>query len=112
MAFLEAGANVVVTYRIAEEFAAVVSAAQRIGATPPGGVSLDVTDAQAVQNFVADIVAKYGTLDILVNTVGGYAGGTNLWEVDPGTYGKMLELNLQAGFVLAQGVVPQMIRQK
>ena len=111
MAFLEAGANVVVTYRTAEEFTDVVSAAQRIGAAPPAGVSVDVTDAPAVQKFIAEIVAEHGALDILVNTVGGYAGGTNLWEVDSGTYGKMLQLNLQAGFVLAQAVVPQMIKR-
>ena len=111
MAFLEAGATIVVTYQLAEEFAAVVSAAQRIGATPPEGVSVDVTDAQAVEKFIAGIVAKHGRIDILVNTVGGYAGGTNLWEVDPRTYDKMLQLNLKAGFVLARAVVPQMIRQ-
>jgi NAD(P)-dependent dehydrogenase (short-subunit alcohol dehydrogenase family) len=112
MAFLEAGATIVVTYQVAEEFAAVVSAAQRIGAAPPAGVGVDVTDAQAVEKFIAEIVAKHGRLDILVNTVGGYAGGgTNLWEVDPRTYDKMFQLNLKAGFVLARAVVPQMIRQ-
>ena len=88
-----------------------MSAAQKIGATPPTGVNLDVTDAHDVEKFVADIVAKHGRLDILVNTVGGYAGGTNLWEVDPRTYDKMLQLNLNAGFVLARAVVPQMIKQ-
>jgi NAD(P)-dependent dehydrogenase (short-subunit alcohol dehydrogenase family) len=88
-----------------------VSAAQRIGATPPSGVSVDVTDSAAVEKAVADIVAKHGRLDALVNTVGGYAGGTNLWEVNPETYDKMLQLNLKAGFVLARAVVPLMIRQ-
>jgi NAD(P)-dependent dehydrogenase (short-subunit alcohol dehydrogenase family) len=111
MAFLEAGATVMVTYRVAEEFAAVVSAAQKIGATPPVGVSVDVTDAQAVEKCIAEIVAKHGHLDILVNTVGGYAGGTNLWEVDAKKYDQMLQLNLKAGFVLARAVVPQMIKQ-
>jgi NAD(P)-dependent dehydrogenase (short-subunit alcohol dehydrogenase family) len=111
MAFLEAGATIVVTYQVAEEFAAVVSAAQKIGAAPPVGVSVDVTDSQAVEKCVAEIVAKHGRLDILVNTVGGYAGGTNLWEVEPRTYDKMLQLNLKAGFVLARAVVPQMIKQ-
>jgi len=111
MAFLEAGATVVVTYQAAEEFAAVVSAAQRIGAAPPIGVGVDVTDAPAVEKLIAEITAKHGRLDILVNTVGGYAGGTSLWEVDPRTYDKMLQLNLQAGFVLARAVVPQMIKQ-
>lgn len=111
MAFLEAGAAIVATYRVPEEFAAVVSAAKRIGAAAPVGVSVDVTDAQAVEKFIGEIVAKHGRLDILVNTVGGYSGGTNLWEVDPRTYDKMLQLNLKAGFVLARSVVPQMIKQ-
>jgi NAD(P)-dependent dehydrogenase (short-subunit alcohol dehydrogenase family) len=111
MAFLEAGAKVVVTYVVPEEFVALVSAAQRIGSQPPAGVHLDVTDAQAVDKFIAGIVTQHSRLDILVNTVGGYAGGTNLWEVEPKIYDKMLQLNLQAGFVLARAVVPQMIKQ-
>jgi NAD(P)-dependent dehydrogenase (short-subunit alcohol dehydrogenase family) len=111
MAFLEAGATVLITYQQAEEFAAVVSAARTMGAAPPAGVSVDVTDAPAVEKFISEIVAKHGRLDILVNTVGGYAGGTNLWEVDPRTYDKMLQLNLKAGFVLARAVVPRMIKQ-
>lgn len=111
MAFLESGATVLVTYVAEDEFAAVASAAQKIGATPPAGARLDVTDAPAVGKFIADTSAKYGRLDILVNTVGAYAGGTNLWETDDRTYEKMLQLNLKAGFVLARAVVPQMIRQ-
>jgi NAD(P)-dependent dehydrogenase (short-subunit alcohol dehydrogenase family) len=111
MAFLEAGATIVVSYQAAEEFAAVVAASQKIGAAAPAGVSVDVTDAQAVAKCIGEIVAQHGRLDILVNTVGGYAGGTNLWEVDPRTYDKMLQLNLKAGFVLARAVVPQMIKQ-
>src|ERR1700694_1198712 len=106
MAFLEAGASVVATDRRAEDFAAVVSSAERIEATPPQGASVDVTDAAAVEQFVAGVVAKHGRLDILVNTVGGYVGGTNLWEVDPRTYDQMMQLNLKAGFVLARAIVP------
>jgi NAD(P)-dependent dehydrogenase (short-subunit alcohol dehydrogenase family) len=111
MAFLEAGATVLVTYVAEDEFAALASAAQRIGATPPSGTRLDVTDAQAVSKFVADAAAQHGRLDILVNTVGAYAGGVPVWESGQPTYEKMLQLNLMAGFVLAKAVVPQMIRQ-
>jgi NAD(P)-dependent dehydrogenase (short-subunit alcohol dehydrogenase family) len=111
MAFLEAGARVVATYVAADEFAAVVAAAQKIGAQPPTGAHLDVTDAPAVEKFVSDVVTKHGRLDILVNTVGAYAGGTSVWETDSKTYDKMLQLNLKAGFVLAKAIVPQMIRQ-
>jgi NAD(P)-dependent dehydrogenase (short-subunit alcohol dehydrogenase family) len=111
IAFLEAGGTVVATYREEDEFAAVASAAQKIGATPPIGARLDVTDAQAVGKFIAETSAQRGRIDILVNTVGGYAGGTNLWETDERTYDKMLQLNLKAGYVLAKAVVPQMIKQ-
>jgi NAD(P)-dependent dehydrogenase (short-subunit alcohol dehydrogenase family) len=111
MAFLEAGANVMVTYRRAEEFAAVVSSAERSGAKALDGAAVDVTDAAAVEKFVAGMVAKHGRIDIMVNTVGGYAGGTNLWDVDPRVYDQMMQLNLKAGFVLARVVVPVMIRQ-
>jgi NAD(P)-dependent dehydrogenase (short-subunit alcohol dehydrogenase family) len=111
MAFLEAGATVQVTYVVPDEYAATVSAAEKTGAAAPAGVIVDVTDAQAVEKCVAEIVARHGRLDIMVNTVGGYAGGTNLWEADPKTYDRMLNLNLKAGFVLARAVVPQMIRQ-
>ena len=111
LAFLKADASVVVTYRRVEEFAALVSAAERIGVAPPTGVAVDVTEAAAVDEFVADIVAKHKRLDILVNAVGGYAGGKNLWEVDPKTYDQMMQLNLKAGFVLARSIVPVMIQQ-
>jgi NAD(P)-dependent dehydrogenase (short-subunit alcohol dehydrogenase family) len=112
IAFLEAGATVVVTYRNAEEFAALLAAAEKIGATPPSGVSVDVTDIAAVDKFVAELVTKHGRLDILVNTVGGYAGGESLWDTNPRLFDQMLQLNLRAGYVLARSVVPQMIRQK
>ena len=36
----------------------------KIGAAPPTGVSVDVTDAQAVEKFVAATVAKHGRLSI------------------------------------------------
>jgi NAD(P)-dependent dehydrogenase (short-subunit alcohol dehydrogenase family) len=112
MAFLEAGATVVVTYRNADEFAALLAAAEKIGATPPSGVSVDVTEAAAVDKFIAELVTKYGRLDILVNTVGGYAGGESLWDTNPRLFDHMIQLNLRAGYVLARPVVPQMIRQK
>ena len=58
------------------------------------------------------ITARHGHLDILVNAIGGYAGGKSVWETDPKTYQLMLTLNLHAGFNLARTVVPAMLRQK
>ncbi len=54
---------------------------------------------------------RAGNIDILVNAVGAYAGGKNVWEEDFATYERMLTLNLKSGFVLARAVLPGMIRQ-
>jgi len=111
MAFLEAGANVTVTFVSPEEYAALSAEAGRMGAKPPAGANSDVTDPQAVERLVGEIVTRHGCVDVLVNTVGGYAGGTSLWDVDPREYDRMMRLNLKAGFVLARAIVPQMIKQ-
>jgi NAD(P)-dependent dehydrogenase (short-subunit alcohol dehydrogenase family) len=111
MAFLEAGAHVAVTYKVSAEFDAFVAAAERTGTNPPEGVSLDVTDVAAVATYVADLAARRGRLDILVNAVGGYGGGKNVWEASAADYDRMMALNLKAGFALTHGVVPVMIRQ-
>lgn len=73
---------------------------------------LDVTDEAACRTLVDGITARHGHLDILVNAIGGYAGGKPVWETDPKTYHLMLTLNLHAGFNLARTVVPAMLRQR
>ena len=44
---------------------------------------------------MAAIRARHGRLDVLVNCVGGYAGGSKLWEADAKTLDDMLALNLR-----------------
>ena len=49
---------------------------------------------------------------MLVNTVGGYAGGTPLWELDPEVFTRMIDLNLRATYALARSAVPPMLARK
>jgi NAD(P)-dependent dehydrogenase (short-subunit alcohol dehydrogenase family) len=110
-AFAASGARVIATYRRREEFDALTEQSRRAGHAAPSGFSVDVTDPAAVSNFVSQIVAEQGHLDILVNAVGGYAGGKNVWEEDVSTYQRMMALNLLSGFCLARAILPIMIRQ-
>jgi len=75
------------------------------------GQKVDVTDEQAVGRLMERILADHGRLDILVNTVGGYAGGMKLWESDAKLLDRMLTLNLRSGFVLANAAVKVMLKQ-
>jgi NAD(P)-dependent dehydrogenase (short-subunit alcohol dehydrogenase family) len=109
-AFLEQDFNVAVTYQRQEEWGALQTAA---GAKKDQleGFNVDVTNEVAVRGAVTALVEKHGRLDALVNTVGGYAGGLKLWELDPSVFDKMLALNLRSGFVLSRVVVPVMLKQ-
>lgn len=107
LAFLNRGATVHVTYRSEDELAALKSAAGE-PATFLAGHRADVTSEDETQELVRSI----GRLDILVNTVGAYAGGTPLWETDVATYERMMALNVRSGFVLARSVVPVMQHQR
>src|SRR6516165_1819064 len=111
VAFLAEAAKVIVTYRNAKKLEALKSEAAGL----PGmleGAQVDVTDEAAVRKLVEGIVTKYGRLDVVVNTVGGYAGGIKLWELETKVFDRMLELNLRSGFVLARAVVPVMLKQR
>lgn len=110
VAFLDAGAKVIATYRRQEEYDALVASAG-VGAARLGGATVDVTDESAVKAFTEGVTAQHGRLDVLVNAVGGYAGGKKLWEADARTYDQMLALNLKAGWVLARAVLPAMIQR-
>ena len=111
LAFLQEGANVVVTYRKQEELDALKQAAGANGLRLEGHAT-DVTDEVAVRQFVAKILAQHGRLDALVNTVGGYAGGVPLWDLETRVLDQMLALNLRSGYALWRAVIPAMLEKK
>jgi NAD(P)-dependent dehydrogenase (short-subunit alcohol dehydrogenase family) len=111
LAFLEEGAKVVVTYRAAEGFAALQNVAGANSASLKGQ-QVDVTDEAAVVQLVDRIVAEHGRLDAMVNTIGGYAGGVKLWDLDTKVFDQMLALNLRAGYALSRAAIVPMLKQK
>jgi len=110
LAFLGEGAKVAVTYRSQKEFDALRSAAGPNSSSLEGH-RVEVTDEAVVRVLIDDVLAKHGSLDALVNSVGGYAGGVNLWETDPKLFDQMFALNMRSGYVLARATVPVMLKQ-
>ena len=61
--------------------------------------------------LVDKILAQHGRLDVLVNAVGAYAGGTKLWELEAKVFDQMLALNLRSGYALSRAAVRAMLKQ-
>lgn len=110
LAFLAEGADVVVTCRREEELDRL---RERAGGSAGRieGHEVDVTDAEQVERLVEEILGRHGRLDVLVNAVGGYAGGAPLWETEPDVLDRMLALNLKSGWMLARAAARRMVRQ-
>src|SRR5579884_2322631 len=107
LALLHEGASVIATYIKKDEADALRDA---VGPTAHLELlPLDATDEAACRALVDGITARHGRLDVLVNAIGGYAGGKPLWETEPKTYNLMLALNLHAGYNLARAAVPAML---
>jgi NAD(P)-dependent dehydrogenase (short-subunit alcohol dehydrogenase family) len=110
-AFLAEGAKVIVTYRKQHEFDDLkkISGA---GAANLLGSDLDVTDQAAVQKFISTIASENDRVDYMVNAVGAYAGGVNLWETNSDVLDQQLRLNLISGYALCRAIVPLMLKQR
>lgn len=110
LAFLADGYYVSVTYQRPEEWTALQTSAGSLQSRLDG-FAVDVTNDGAGKQLVGTLTTKHARLDALVNTVGGYAGGVKLWDLDSSTFEKMLALNLRSAFVLCSSVVPVMLKQ-
>ena len=111
LAFVRAGAQVVVTYRSEQEFQALHASAANFPSALDG-YELDVTDEAAVGSAITKVCERHSRIDILVNAVGAYSGGAPLWNIAPRTFDLMLDLNLRSGYALARAVVPVMLKQE
>jgi NAD(P)-dependent dehydrogenase (short-subunit alcohol dehydrogenase family) len=111
LAFLNEGAKLIVTYVLDQEFSELMSVAGA-NASRLVGRKVDVTNEGAVQQLIEGILEDNGRLDVLVNTVGGYAGGIKLWEQETRVLDQMLLLNLRSGFVLSRAAAKPMLEQK
>ena len=110
-AFYAAGANLVLVDRNAEKqgehFADLAGDARCLLTSP-----VDFVDPAALQAVVAAAVARFGRIDILVHTVGGYQAGSPLDQTPLATLDYLHNLNVRTLFVVAQAVIAQMRSQQ
>ena len=101
------GAHVVMLDRAAEQLAA---AAAPFGASATTLV-LDLTDPAAVETGVADLVERFGHIDVLVNNAG-ILSNNKLADAGYEEWRRIFAVNLDAAFLMSKAVLPSMRASK
>jgi 2-hydroxycyclohexanecarboxyl-CoA dehydrogenase len=111
LAFGAEGSNVVVVGRDAAAGARVCKDLLAGGANDVLWQSTDVTDRTQVDDMVTRSVARFGTIDVLVNNVGGNVDLDAFVNSKPETWQQDLTLNLLSTFHCTHAVLPGMIEK-
>jgi NAD(P)-dependent dehydrogenase (short-subunit alcohol dehydrogenase family) len=109
-ALLDQGALVVSTHREEEKLKELIDF---VGSSKDRLISIqtDVTDENSVQALFQQAISRYGRVDILLNIVGGFKGGTEIVDTKVSDWDFALNINLKSTFLCSKAALSQMIRQ-
>jgi len=99
-AFLEAGASVVGTAR---KIAQSEFSSERYLAIPG-----DLSTRKDAESLVGQALERFGRLDVLSHTVGGFAGGQTIADTDDASFQQMFDLNVNSLFHLLRAALPSL----
>ena len=68
----------------------------------------DLTDCASAEVLIRSIVEEFGKIDILIHTVGGFAGEKSISETANDVFERMLTLNYRTAFYLFRSAIPSM----
>ena len=106
-AFVDAGANVVLTARSVD---ALNTIAGELGSQALA-LPCDVADPAAVQQVVDQTIAHFGGLDVLIGNAGMIEPISHLSETDVADYSRTIDVNLKGVFYGMKAVLPHMIAE-
>ncbi len=111
LATAERGAKTAVHYNTSEDAAAAVAEqAAELGAADTTVVQADVTDPEAVDDLFTTVEADLGSVDVLVNNVGGFAP-VHWSEMDYDTWQGIFATNVHATYLCSRRALPEMREQ-
>lgn len=101
------GARVVVCARGAEALEESAAAVRATGAEVIA-VAADLTTVEGVEKVMADARQAFGSIDILVNNVGG-SRGLPTWEATDDDWTGVIDINLRPAIRASRAVIPDMV---
>jgi NAD(P)-dependent dehydrogenase (short-subunit alcohol dehydrogenase family) len=73
---------------------------------------VNLAERTGIDALMAAIASRFGGVDILLHTVGGWQGGTRLADLGDDEWFSMLNLNLNAAMFINRAVLPWMLERK
>ncbi|MCP2031141.1 gluconate 5-dehydrogenase [Okibacterium sp. HSC-33S16] len=107
----DAGASVILHGRNQDALTDTADAIERSTGSRPAAVSFDVTDADAVKDGVAQVIAEHGVPDILVNNAG-VQRRAPFEEFAVEDWDAVISSNLSSAFYVSRFVVPGMVERR
>lgn len=75
-------------------------------------IAVDATDPAAVDEAIRNIEAKFGNIDVLAHTIGGFEMGDPVHEISLDVVEKMFNLNVRPIYTLCGRVAKHMLAQE
>jgi NAD(P)-dependent dehydrogenase (short-subunit alcohol dehydrogenase family) len=97
-AFLDAGATVVGTSRRIQ--------ASEFPSSNFHAIAAELSHWQGARSLVDQLLARFGKLDVLAHTVGGFAGGQPVAQTDEAVFQQMMDMNLNSTFQILRATIP------
>jgi len=71
-----------------------------------------ISSGEDARYVMDQVLSRLGRLDILVHTVGGFAGGSSVADTDDTTFQSMFDLNVNSLFYLLRAAIPALRKTK
>ncbi len=109
----DGGLGTFVTQAFLDSGATVVGTSPKIQASAFdhanfSAIAADISTRETAKALVDQVVGRFRRLDILAHTVGGFAGGQSIAEMDDPTFQRMLDINLNATLHILRAAIPEL----
>src|SRR5260370_22761808 len=76
------------------------------------GGGVDLSDATSLGKLIEQTLGRFGRVDALVNTVGGYRGGKPVHKADLADWDFLFNINVRTTLLCCRAIIPQMLKQQ
>lgn len=109
--FAKHGANVAFTYSASAEAARELEAELAASGIKAKGYQSNAADFNEAHKLVDDVIAEFGTIDILINNAG-ITKDNLLMRISEEDFDKVIEVNLKSVFNMTKAVQKTMLKQR